>query len=107
MVISYKCGKGNKVELNKIPTKKLMIMKHDDNVAVCLCDLDRSEAVDIYNDNTKIHLKIINPIPLGHKVALVNIKKEKPIIKYGEIIGKATSDIRAGDHVHVHNVTDY
>ena len=95
------------MDLNKISTKKLMIMKHDDNVAVCLCELNGSEEIDVYYNNTKIDLKIINPIPLGHKVALINIKKEMPIIKYGEIIGKATSDIRPGEHVHVHNVTDY
>ncbi len=26
------------------------------------------------------------------------------VIKYGEIIGRATCDIDVGDHVHVHNV---
>lgn len=95
------------MDLRKTLTAKLMIMKDNDNVAVCLCYLDRSEDVDVYCNNIKIELKIINPVPLGHKVALINIKKEMPIIKYGEIIGKATSDIRPGEHVHVHNVTDY
>lgn len=82
-------------------------MKHDDNVAVCLCDLVKNEEVEIFYNDTKMHLETIDPIPLGHKVALVPIKKEMPIIKYGEIIGKATSDIRVGEHVHIHNVTDY
>ena len=26
------------------------------------------------------------------------------IRKYGQVVGRATADIRTGDHVHVHNV---
>ena len=95
------------MNLSKSSLKKLMIMKSDDNVAVCLRELEQDEVVEIYFNNTNVRLTIIDPIPLGHKVALINIKKEMPIIKYGEIIGKATSDISVGQHVHVHNVTDY
>ncbi|WP_197284402.1 SAF domain-containing protein [Bacillus sp. JCM 19041] len=43
-------------------------------------------------------------IAFGHKFALVNIKKGTDIFKYGEIIGIASSDIDAGEHVHIHNV---
>ena len=49
----------------------------------------------------------MDQIPLGHKVAIKEIRSGNPIIKYGEIIGKATKAIAAGQHVHVHNVTDY
>lgn len=40
----------------------------------------------------------------GHKVALRDIKKGENIIKYGFPIGHATEDIKAGEHVHTHNV---
>ena len=40
----------------------------------------------------------------GHKYALRDIKKGEDIIKYGNPIGHATEDIRAGEHVHTHNV---
>ena len=43
-------------------------------------------------------------IPFGHKVALRDIKKGELIIKYGEEIGMATSDISEGAYVHVHNL---
>ena len=26
------------------------------------------------------------------------------ILKYGEVIGRATKDIRAGTHAHIHNI---
>ena len=40
----------------------------------------------------------------GHKYALCDIKSRENIIKYGQPIGHATSDIKAGEHVHTHNV---
>ena len=43
-------------------------------------------------------------IAAGHKVALADIKAGEKIIKYGNCIGKATEDIKAGDWVHTHNV---
>ena len=43
-------------------------------------------------------------IPVGHKVALKDIKSGEDIIKYGSRIGLAKEDIKAGDHVHIHNI---
>ena len=43
-------------------------------------------------------------IPGGHKVALHDIPAGTLVRKYGHVIGVATADIRAGDHVHVHNL---
>ena len=43
-------------------------------------------------------------VPFGHKVALCAIARGAPVIKYGVVIGHATADIAAGEHVHVHNL---
>ncbi len=43
-------------------------------------------------------------IPAGHKVAIDAIPCGSPVMKYGQIIGDATVDISAGDHVHSHNL---
>ncbi len=40
----------------------------------------------------------------GHKYAVRDIKAGENIIKYGQPIGHATSDIKCGEHVHTHNV---
>lgn len=40
----------------------------------------------------------------GHKTALCDIKKGESVIKYGFPIGVAAEDIKAGDHVHSHNL---
>ena len=51
-----------------------------------------------------LNLTIQNRIPRGHKVATKAISKDEGIIKYGERMGHATSDIQIGEHVHTHNV---
>lgn len=54
------------------------------------------------NDNVKVVLE--NGLaPVGHKIARVLIKKGEYIIKYGEVIGKATCDIAEGEWVHSYN----
>ena len=55
-------------------------------------------------DNSSFNLKTKMDVPVGHKIALVDIKKGDTVIKYGEDIGKAVADIAKGEHVHVHNL---
>jgi (2R)-sulfolactate sulfo-lyase subunit alpha len=43
-------------------------------------------------------------IPLGHKLALCDIKSGDTIVKYGHDIGKAVAGIQKGCHAHVHNL---
>jgi altronate hydrolase len=43
-------------------------------------------------------------IPPGHKIATAPIKRAGAVRKYGQIIGFATRDIPAGEHVHTHNL---
>nr|MDD6336325.1 altronate dehydratase family protein [bacterium] len=46
----------------------------------------------------------VQDIPAGHKMASRDIAKGEYIIKYGNPIGRATQDIRAGEWVHTHNL---
>ena len=50
-----------------------------------------------------ITVKAMDPIPLGHKIALGDIKEGDTIIKYGHDIGRSIADIGKGHHVHVQN----
>ncbi len=58
-------------------------------------------------DNVGVCLTAFENIPAGHKFALCDIKKGDTIIKYGQIIGRATVDIKKGDWVHTHNVKSH
>ncbi|MEO7236572.1 MAG: altronate dehydratase family protein [Lapillicoccus sp.] len=47
---------------------------------------------------------VVDAVPRGHKFARVAIARDEPILKYGQVIGFAGRDIRAGEHLHTHNV---
>jgi (2R)-sulfolactate sulfo-lyase subunit alpha len=50
-----------------------------------------------------ISVKAMDAIPLGHKIALADIKEGDTLIKYGHDIGRSIANIGKGHHVHVHN----
>ena len=54
--------------------------------------------------DTTLNLKAQSDIPIGHKVALAELKEGDTIIKYGEDIGRMVGPAEAGGHVHVHNL---
>jgi len=58
----------------------------------------------VTHDDSSFKLKAKMDVPIGHKVALVDIKKGDTVIKYGQDIGKAVANIAKGEHVHVHNL---
>ena len=84
--------------------RKAVVLNSKDNVATALTDLQAGEVVEMEVDKGAVSVTLVDSIPFGHKFSLTNIKLDLPIMKYGEIIGKATADIKPGQHVHVHNV---
>ncbi len=55
-------------------------------------------------DNVAVLLEGTSTTPVFHKVATKDIICGQNIIKYGNPIGKATADIKIGEHVHTHNL---
>lgn len=84
--------------------KIAIIMNPKDNVATLLSDVDKNEMVQARLGETSTEERVREPIRFGHKFALSRIHKGANVVKYGEIIGRATRDIEKGYHVHVHNV---
>ncbi len=58
-------------------------------------------------DNVGVSLDGNDKIPAGHKYALRPIACGDYVIKYGEIIGRATADIAEDEWVHTHNVKSH
>jgi (2R)-sulfolactate sulfo-lyase subunit alpha len=58
----------------------------------------------IMETDETVKLKSLDIVPLGHKIALGNIKTGDAVIKYGKDVGRAVADIDEGRHVHVHNL---
>lgn len=57
----------------------------------------------VTRDNSDFRLTAKHDIPIGHKVALHDIKAGETIWKYGEDIGIAKAGIGKGEHLHVRN----
>ena len=85
----------------------LIIHDEKDNVAVVVIETTTKgqdcSAWIMENDKT-VKINSITEIPLGHKIALQDLKEGDTILKYGHDIGKVVKPIKKGDHVHVHNV---
>ncbi|HEY51084.1 MAG TPA: UxaA family hydrolase [Dehalococcoidia bacterium] len=84
--------------------EKAIVLNEKDNVATALADLEAGSTVELDADGKLLTVKVTERIPFGHKFSLTHIEQGGPVIKYGEVIGRATTAINAGDYVHVHNV---
>ena len=86
---------------------QLLVLDEKDTVGVVVVE-DLKAGTDmlcvVTHDNSDFRLTARHDIPIGHKVALADIKSGDTILKYGQDIGKAIADIRKGEHVHTHNV---
>ncbi|MEM9221934.1 MAG: UxaA family hydrolase [Pseudomonadota bacterium] len=81
--------------------------EHQDNVAVVVVeDLTAGTLARgvITADDTSFDINVVHDVPIGHKVALKDLSEGDTAIKYGEDIGKFVAPVKAGEHVHVHNL---
>ncbi len=81
-------------------TVKAIKINDADNIAVALYPLNLGDSIELGG----ITILLKENIPQGHKFAISNIEREDKIIKYGFPIGHATSSIKSGEWVHIHNL---
>ena len=82
-----------------------IMVDNRDNVVVVIEAVHEGMNVDYtVKDGTVFTLTTLEDIPIYHKVAVSDLLTGSPVIKYGERIGIASIDIKAGMHVHEHNV---
>jgi (2R)-sulfolactate sulfo-lyase subunit alpha len=58
----------------------------------------------IMETDETIQLKSLDAVPLGHKIALRDLKAGDTVLKYGHDVGRMVADVAKGRHVHVHNL---
>lgn len=77
-----------------------------DSVGVAVVNINPGEVARgaTLDGKTKLEVTALDSIPLGHKIALKDLKVGDTVLKYGEDIGKVVSQIKQGAHVHVHNL---
>lgn len=81
-----------------------LMLSGADNVATAIEDIDAGTEVSVRLGKEVKKVKALQRIPFGFKVAVSDISKGARVVKYGEPIGIASSDIRKGQLVHVHNL---
>ena len=84
--------------------RNAMIIDAKDNVAVAIEPIARGDNAVYVCEGREVSLPALEDITIYHKLATRDIAKGEPVVKYGEHIGIASCDIKAGEHVHVHNV---
>lgn len=84
--------------------RNAMIIDAKDNVAVAIEPIAKGDNAVYVCEGREVSLPALEDITIYHKLATRDIAKGEPVVKYGEHIGVASSDIKAGEHVHVHNV---
>jgi (2R)-sulfolactate sulfo-lyase subunit alpha len=85
---------------------QFLIHEKGDSVGVATVDIKAGEtAKGLYMDSQEpMEIKILVDIPLGHKMAVTDLKVDEAVIKYGADIGRVVADIKKGGHVHTQNL---
>ena len=81
-----------------------IVMKAKDNVCTVIEDIAPEAVAGMEVSGEILRVQAAEAIPVGHKMAIRDIDPGENIIKYGEVIGRATQPIQKGKHVHVHNL---
>lgn len=82
---------------------------HDENDSVGVIVVEGVKAGDalkgwIMDQDKEIEFTAKSDIPIGHKLAITELKEGDTVMKYGVDIGKVVKDIGVGEHAHVMNI---
>lgn len=86
---------------------QLLVHEPKDNVGVVVVEgltAGTKMLCVVTHDNSSFELEAKDDVPIGHKIALADLKAGDTAIKYGEDVGRITADVKKGEHVHVHNM---
>jgi altronate dehydratase small subunit len=82
---------------------RAIILHTRDNVATLIDTGEAGVACTLQGEaNGSVMLRAA--VPFGHKVCVHATPAGGDILKYGQVIGQASSDLAVGDHVHTHNI---
>ena len=76
-----------------------------DSVATVLQELAPGEDAVFLRGEETFRVTALQRIPRYHKIAVRDTAQGERVVKYEACIGLATKPIRAGEHVHTHNLS--
>lgn len=83
---------------------KVVLLHPEDNVLTSLAALAPGDVVTVETSGGPMRLTLRDAVPYAHKIACRAMAPGEAVVKYGEVIGVASTAIAPGDWVHVHNV---
>ena len=81
-----------------------LLLSEKDNVATAIEDIPADTDVSVRLGREVRQVRALEEIPFGFKIAVTEIDGGAPVMKYGEEIGIASTDIKTGQKVHIHNL---
>lgn len=82
---------------------RAVVLHKEDNVGTLIDSASKGEACTLQGERTG-SVPLVADIAFGHKICIAATPAGGDILKYGQVIGRASKAIAAGEHVHVHNV---
>lgn len=88
---------------------KIHFLVHDEGDSVGVVVVEGVKAQEtltgwIMDQDKTVNVKVLNEVPIGHKLAIKPLAKGDTVIKYSTDIGRTIAPIQVGEHLHVHNV---
>jgi altronate hydrolase/altronate dehydratase small subunit len=81
-----------------------IVLHADDDVAVLAGPVEAGGTVVTRGAQEGLILRAALALGAGHKLALHSLVAGTDVRKYGEVIGRLTQSVGAGDHIHIHNL---
>lgn len=82
---------------------RCIVLHASDNVAT-LIDAARAGDECTLQGERQGCVTLLQDVAFGHKVCILQTGSDDEVLKYGQVIGRATQPIAVGQHVHVHNL---
>ncbi len=82
---------------------RAIVLHQSDNVGTLL-DAGRSGETCALQGAVSGTVLLLQDIPFGHKVCLADTMSGADVLKYGQVIGRASQSLKVGEHLHVHNI---
>jgi altronate hydrolase len=82
-------------------TAKIVHINEKDNAVISLFGIEPNTEITLPGGERLI---VREKIPASHKIAVKDLKKGDPVIKYGEEIGRTNQDIPKGGWILAHNL---
>jgi altronate dehydratase small subunit len=79
-----------------------IVLHPSDNVATLIDPARQGESCALQGEASG-HVVARQDVAFGHKICIAPIALGAEVLKYGQVIGRATRAIAPGEHAHVHN----